>query len=143
MNVTRHQFRVHTPNLLREILAGNPTAWPLRQPIAIFADTLGQVAARAIELDDPELNKLMLRLTLYEQADPASPDYNPELLEGITEVEKPERKIVERRGGYFVTGEIWSGPWRTREAAELAMDGEYTLAHQEERDAIAKAEQSA
>lgn len=44
--------------------------------------------------------------------------------------------IVLRRGGYFVTGTSWSGPWRTREAAELAMDGEYTLAHEEERRAV-------
>lgn len=47
-----------------------------------------------------------------------------------------ERKaIVLRAGGWFVTGRQWSGPWNTKEAAELARDGEYTLAHQEHRAA--------
>lgn len=47
---------------------------------------------------------------------------------------RPE--IVVRRGGYFVTGDEWSGPWSTREAAELARDGEYTFAHEAERRAM-------
>lgn len=42
-----------------------------------------------------------------------------------------------RAGGWFVTGESWSGPWATKEAAELAADGEYTLAHIEHRKAFA------
>lgn len=44
-------------------------------------------------------------------------------------------KIVRRRGRWFVTGEEWSGSWRTEEAAELARDGEYTLAHDAHRKA--------
>lgn len=46
-----------------------------------------------------------------------------------------EPQIERRAGGWFVTGLEWSGPWATKEAAELAKDGEYTLAHQAERDA--------
>lgn len=41
--------------------------------------------------------------------------------------------IVRRAGGWFVTGVEWSGPWRNMEAAELARDGEYVLAHAENR----------
>lgn len=46
-----------------------------------------------------------------------------------------EGHIVKRAGGWFVTGESWSGPWATRDAAEFAKDGEYTLAHEAHRAA--------
>jgi hypothetical protein len=62
-------WKVHVPNLLREIL-NNPTTAVLAQPLNIFGNLLAQVASRAIEMDDPALNILMLRLTLYDQADP-------------------------------------------------------------------------
>lgn len=42
-------------------------------------------------------------------------------------------EIVRRKGGWFVTGESWSGPWRSKEAAELAAGGKYGLAHQADR----------
>ena len=77
-------WRVHTANLLAEI-TNNPTAWVLRSPLLIFDDLLRQVAKRAIEINDPELNKLMLRLTLYSVADPTSPDYDPKLVKEILE----------------------------------------------------------
>jgi len=58
----------------------------------------------------------------------------PACAEGImSSVETVE--IVRRRGGWFVTGVEWSGPWASREAAELARDGEYELAHRAHRDA--------
>ena len=44
-----------------------------------------------------------------------------------------EPRIVRRSGGWFVTGVEWSGPWRNMKAAELARDGEYALAHAENR----------
>jgi hypothetical protein len=72
-------WRVHTANLLTEI-TNNPTAWVLRSPLLIFDDILRQVAQRAIELNDPELNKLMIRLTLYSVADPTSPDYDEKIV---------------------------------------------------------------
>lgn len=62
-------WKVHTPSLLREVLS-NPGTAILSQPINIFGRLLAQVAERAAALDDPELNILMMRLTLYEQADP-------------------------------------------------------------------------
>lgn len=68
------QWRVHTPKLLNETLI-NDGAAILNIPIKIFANLLSQVADRAVELNDKELNKLMLRLTLYESADPDSEDF--------------------------------------------------------------------
>lgn len=71
-------WRVHTARLLAEIME-NPSCEVLRQPLLIMDHLLRQVAARAIVLDDPELNRLMLRLTLYSVADPMSPDHDAEL----------------------------------------------------------------
>jgi hypothetical protein len=73
------QWRVHTPNLLREVLS-NPGAYMLEKPLNIFGKLLAKVGERAAEIDDPELNQLMLRLTIYEQADPESPLYDKSLL---------------------------------------------------------------
>lgn len=61
-------FRVETDLLLREII---DCAMPrnmgiLKIPINIFRRLLVQVAQRAIEIDDPQLNILMLSLGLYE-----------------------------------------------------------------------------
>jgi hypothetical protein len=63
------EFTVHTPNLLNEILTNHGTGI-LEKPLQIFGGILHEVAQRAIALDDPEMNILMMRLTLYRQADP-------------------------------------------------------------------------
>lgn len=60
------QWKVETVNLIKEAVEKNPTAWTLRIPFMIFKNLLGQVAERAIQINDPELNILMLRLGLYE-----------------------------------------------------------------------------
>ncbi|MBP2463914.1 MULTISPECIES: hypothetical protein [unclassified Rhizobium] len=60
------KWKVHTPNLLKELVENNPTAWALRMPVVIFRNILGSLAERAIAIDDPDLNILMLRLGLYE-----------------------------------------------------------------------------
>lgn len=62
-------WKVNTPGLLREV-TNNPGSGILRHPVAILAGLLGQVAQRAAEIDDPQLNILMLRLALYEQGNP-------------------------------------------------------------------------
>ena len=72
------RWRIHTSNMLAEI-ADNPTCWVLRQPLMILGQTLAEVGERAAELNDPKLNALMCRLTIYTCADPKSPDYDPEL----------------------------------------------------------------
>ena len=90
------QWICHTPNLLKEIL-GNKECDILTKPLQIFGGILYQVAERAQELNDPELNALMCRLTLYSQADPESPDYDPELLETL----RPGKLITASRYGGF------------------------------------------
>lgn len=69
--MTEHKWKVHTPNLLREVLH-NPGTAMLVVPLNIFGRILAEVAERAIEIDDPKLNILMLRLALYEQGDPTT-----------------------------------------------------------------------
>lgn len=75
-------WRCHTPNLLREVLH-NPGTGMLARPLELFAQILGEVADRAVELNDDKLNALMIRLTLYEQADPDSASYDREGCEAI------------------------------------------------------------
>lgn len=62
----RTHFSVHLSNLLREAVEANPGGAILARPAQIAQGLLAQVARRAIELDDPELNALMLELALYE-----------------------------------------------------------------------------
>lgn len=64
-------FKCDTPALLQEIMTGvidNPKsgAFVLKIPLLILNNYLGRVAQRAIEIDDPELNILMLEMKLYE-----------------------------------------------------------------------------
>lgn len=60
------QWKVNTVDLIKETIEHNPKLWVLRIPFMIFQGILAEVAERAIKLDDPELNILMLRLGLYE-----------------------------------------------------------------------------
>ncbi len=80
--VTLDAWRCHTPSLLKEILH-NPTCAILEKPINIFGKMLAQVADRAIELNDPELNALMMRLTLYMQADPYVEGYSDKVYDQV------------------------------------------------------------
>lgn len=68
-------WKVHTPNLLKEITVNDGTAI-LVIPLNIFKLLLNSVAERASQLDDKELNQLMMRLALYEVADPESKEYD-------------------------------------------------------------------
>ena len=64
------QWKVHTPTLLKEMLNNNPGMECFRIPLSVFGLLLYQVGERAAQLNDPELNDLMMRLTIYEEADP-------------------------------------------------------------------------
>lgn len=66
MGEHKMQWLCHTPNLLKEVVECNPTTWVLRMPILLLRRILVDLAEHAIRLDDPELNILMLRLTLYD-----------------------------------------------------------------------------
>lgn len=61
-------FNVSTVDLLNEVVncALPPNMGVLKIPLNIFKNLLCQVAERAIEIDDPQLNVLMLKLGLYE-----------------------------------------------------------------------------
>lgn len=75
-----NQWKVNTPGLFKEIVENNSQCWIFVQPLNIFQSILKQVAERAIELNDPKLNSLMLRLALYDTANPSSKDFDPEFI---------------------------------------------------------------
>ena len=62
---TKVHFDCYLPGLLKEVL-DNPTTGILRIPINITLDILAQLAQLAIEIDDPRLHIMMLRLGLYD-----------------------------------------------------------------------------
>jgi hypothetical protein len=77
------QWRVHTPRLLAEISSCSDQSSIYRVPLSIFGGILAEVGQRAAELNDPKLNALMCRLTIYTLADPESPDHDPEAMRKI------------------------------------------------------------
>lgn len=85
-------WKVHTPSLLKEVMR-NKGAGILAQPMNIFGKLLAQVAQRAAEIDDPELNILMMRLSLYDQADPEKHTFE----EIRAAYAAQERRIAERK----------------------------------------------
>ena len=89
MKTIKAQWKVHTPGLLKDILTNNQTQ-VLQIPLQIFASLLAEVATRASELGDPQMNALMCRLALYEISDPYSKEYDAELTKSI--IKKGKRK---------------------------------------------------
>jgi len=81
----KFHFRVHTPNLLKEIVSNSipRSHGVLFVPLNSLRILLGKVAERASELNDPILNQLMFDMTLYEIADPESKDYDSHAREEI------------------------------------------------------------
>ena len=65
------KWKVDTTRLLKEIAdnAIGINSGVLKIPLNIFQSLLGEVAERAIELNDKKLNKLMIRLALYDMTD--------------------------------------------------------------------------
>jgi hypothetical protein len=68
MKTDKLYFNVHVPLLLNEIAdnALRPNMGVLKIPLNQFRILLLEVADRAINVNDPELNILMLRMALYE-----------------------------------------------------------------------------
>lgn len=62
-------WKVDTPSMLKEMVECGNTMGIWRIPVTILQMKLAQVADRAIELNDPELLKLMLDLKLIETDD--------------------------------------------------------------------------
>jgi hypothetical protein len=84
------QWKIHIPNLLQRI-ADIPAPGVLRVPLNLFGKALADVAERAAEINDPHLNAMMMRLTLYSVADPHSPDYD---LAIVNKVMSKHRKLL-------------------------------------------------
>lgn len=74
------KWRVNTPQLIKECIENNPSAWVLNAPFMIFKSILAELADRARQIDDKELNKIMLRMALYEEGDPYAKDYNADFV---------------------------------------------------------------
>jgi len=72
------QWRVNTPQLLKEILQNKETQ-ALTMPLQIFSLILSEVGQRASELNDDKLNALMCRLAIYEISDPYNKNYDADL----------------------------------------------------------------
>jgi len=79
------EWRVHTPNLLNEMLDGLPGSWALVCPFRILGKLLYEVGERAAQINDPELNALMCRLTIYAIANPSDTEYDQERVNRIFE----------------------------------------------------------
>ncbi|HEX8249019.1 MAG TPA: hypothetical protein VF599_12650 [Pyrinomonadaceae bacterium] len=77
-------WKIHTANLFDEILNKNNKMGIFNIPLNILGKLLAEVGERASELNDPILNELMCRLTIYTIADPESPDYDPKKLKEIS-----------------------------------------------------------
>lgn len=75
-------WKVHTTELFKDILQ-NPQCSMHSIPLKILSNLLAQVAQRATELKDPQLDKLMIRLALYSIADPNDPKYDSEAVARI------------------------------------------------------------
>lgn len=89
-------WKVHLPNLLHEILDSNSQMGIFRVPLHITGLLLAAVGDRAAEINDPELNDLMCRLTIYTVADPQSPDYDPKALDEIRKAADTARYAREK-----------------------------------------------
>lgn len=82
-------WKVHTYRLLAEIVQCSGQAI-LKQPLNIFGKLLHAVGERAAELNDPKLDALMCRLTIYTVADPDSPDYDPAIVRAVIQAANNE-----------------------------------------------------
>lgn len=79
------KFTIHTPNFLKELASCG-----LPEYMGIYKTPLNEFRARLIELaeigrriDNPLLHLWLFDMTLYEEADPESEEYNPKLREMI------------------------------------------------------------
>lgn len=77
------QWKVHTPNLLGDIivnLSSSNNIGAIYQPINIFRKMLVELSEVAREIDDPRLHLMMCKLTLYENSDVSSKEYDPNIM---------------------------------------------------------------
>lgn len=75
--------QVHTPRLFQAIESAMPRGTAESGELAVFGAYVREVANRASQLNDPILNALMVKLTLYDLADPDSEHHDPDLVKRI------------------------------------------------------------
>jgi hypothetical protein len=88
-------FRVHTPNLLQDIIVhalDNKKDGILKIPLNVFQTLLAQVAERCAKINDPILNKLMFDLSLYELPMDDHEEYRKLMKRVYAEAEKQIKK---------------------------------------------------
>lgn len=81
-------FRVHVPRLLTETFtcAIPPEIMEsLRIPMNQFLEYIRLTTMRCSEINDPVLNKLMIDMTLYEESDLYSKEYDQEMVDQVNE----------------------------------------------------------
>jgi len=78
-------WKVHVHDLFKEIADNSLCGITIAAPLQITLELFKRVAQRATEINDPEMNKLMIRLSLYSISDPHDPEYNPELVSKLLE----------------------------------------------------------
>jgi len=70
------QWRSHVPNLFIEIIENmEKNGRAVAEPLRITYSIMQEVAMRCSEVNDPELNALMCRLTMYAIADPTNKEH--------------------------------------------------------------------
>lgn len=87
----KKEFDAHLPNLLAEVL-NNKTCWVLKIPIEITRGILAELAQVAIEIDNPKLHIMMLRLGLYDVSASERAEKTKELKKEIEESEAQNEK---------------------------------------------------
>ena len=68
------QWKINLPGMLLEVLDNNPGMGILYRPFQIMFGLFAKLAGRALELNDPELNGIMMSLNLYELEEAADGD---------------------------------------------------------------------
>jgi|SRR5690554_471567 len=92
-----HTFKIHVPNLLNEtfINAVRPKDLAALQiPLNEFTKYIRTLTARCAEINDPVLNKIMIDMTLYEESDLSSKEFNKEM---VDQVNKDYYNYLERK----------------------------------------------
>jgi len=77
------EWKMHFPTFIAEVANNNSEMAGLKIGFQLMQNLLGQVAQRASELNDPQLNAMMCKMALYEIADPYSKEYDPERVKKI------------------------------------------------------------
>jgi len=77
------EFKVNTMSFLKEVFEHNHSMSVFKIPANVFKDLLVQIAYRASQLNDDNLNALMAQLALYAVADPYDENYNEKICQEL------------------------------------------------------------